>query len=221
METQSSPVASWRHTTILLGIFAVMTAAGVASRPVAGTVSSASRIGLYVSLVAAECGLVYYMRNGTRRRGISLATFIGDNDTAPSSIVRDVVIAAAMWLVWMGVTRLLPDLHSQTVSAFVPRTSLESSVWIVLSLAAGVAEELVFRGYFLRQITALTGSVAAGVAIQAVLFGVVHGYQGVAACMHITLYGLLFGTVAVRCRSLRPGMIAHAWTDIAAGLLFR
>jgi membrane protease YdiL (CAAX protease family) len=54
--------------------------------------------------------------------------------------------------------------------------------------------------------------------LQAILFGVTHGYQGARACLTITLYGLLMGVLANARGSLRPGMIAHAWTDIAAGI---
>jgi VanZ family protein len=54
--------------------------------------------------------------------------------------------------------------------------------------------------------------------MQSVLFGVSHGYQGVRACVTISVYGLFFGALARMNRSLRPGMIAHAWTDVAAGL---
>ncbi len=35
----------------------------------------------------------------------------------------------------------------------------------------------------------------------------------------ITVYGALFGLLAWWRRSLRPGMIAHAWTDIFSGVI--
>jgi membrane protease YdiL (CAAX protease family) len=57
----------------------------------------------------------------------------------------------------------------------------------------GISEELAFRGYFQRQLRAMTGSVAAALGLQAVLFGVSHGYQGLGPCLRITTYGLLFG----------------------------
>jgi membrane protease YdiL (CAAX protease family) len=56
------------------------------------------------------------------------------------------------------------------------------------------------------------------VCLQALLFGVSHGYQGVDACARIALFGLLFGLIAIWRRNLRAGVVAHAWTDIAAGL---
>lgn len=46
-----------------------------------------------------------------------------------------------------------------------------------------------------------------------------HGYQGVQACLAIAIYGVPFTLLALWRKSLRPGMIAHAWTDMAGGLL--
>ena len=54
--------------------------------------------------------------------------------------------------------------------------------------------------------------------MQALVFGVAHGYQGLRACVRIAAFGVLFGVVAVWQRRLRPGVVAHALTDIVAGL---
>jgi membrane protease YdiL (CAAX protease family) len=54
--------------------------------------------------------------------------------------------------------------------------------------------------------------------MQAALFGVSHGYQGPGASARIVAFGSLFGLVALWRRGLRPGIVAHALTDIIAGL---
>jgi membrane protease YdiL (CAAX protease family) len=100
----------------------------------------------------------------------------------------------------------------------LPHQALDIALWIALSMSAGFAEELVFRGYFQAQFHALTRNASIALVLQAILFGVTHGYQGARACVTITLYGLLMGALANARGSLRPGMIAHAWTDIAAGI---
>ena len=61
-------------------------------------------------------------------------------------------------------------------------------------------------------------SLAQLVSVGSTLFGVSHGYQGIVSCARITLYGVLFGLLALWRRSLRPGMIAHAMTDVLAGV---
>ena len=104
------------------------------------------------------------------------------------------------------------------VIAFLPRDPLEVAVWIALSLTAGFCEEAIFRGYLQAQFRALTGSAFVAVVLQAVIFGVSHGYQGLRNVMVITVYGTVFGALAVWRKSLKPGMILHAWTDVFGGI---
>ncbi len=110
-----------------------------------------------------------------------------------------------------------PD-PAASIQALLPRRSIEILLWIGVSISAGVVEETVFRGYFQRQFEALTRSRAAALILQAALFGISHGYQGSRACFKIVVYGVLFGALALWRKNLRPGMMAHAWTDIAAGI---
>jgi uncharacterized protein len=67
----------------------------------------------------------------------------------------------------------------------------------------------------------MTRNSAAAVILQAILFGISHGYQGFRAIIMIILFGFLFGILALWRKSLRPGMILHAWSDIYAGYLFQ
>jgi membrane protease YdiL (CAAX protease family) len=83
-----------------------------------------------------------------------------------------------------------------------------------MSITSGFCEELVFRGYFQKQSLGLTRSAAFGVLAQAVLFGICHWYQGVKQVILISLLGALFGILAQWRKSLRPGMIAHTWSDV-------
>jgi len=46
-----------------------------------------------------------------------------------------------------------------------------------------------------------------------------HVYQGLRVGIMSGLYGVAFGVLAFWRRSLRPGIIAHVWSDIAARLL--
>jgi membrane protease YdiL (CAAX protease family) len=221
-------IAPIAHTIALVLLFLVMAAAGALFQQRAAahatTLPAPSRpTTLYLSLIAMEWGLVLYVvRGGLRRMGTSLRDVVGGRWTGPRDVARDVVMALAAWGLWTLVSWIAsraggPD-HAASVQSLLPRHPLDVALWIALALSAGFSEELVFRGYLFTQFRALTGSTAIAMVLQSVLFGVAHGYQGVRACATITLYGLLFGALALMNRSLRPGMIAHAWTDIAAGL---
>jgi hypothetical protein len=109
--------------------------------------------------------------------------------------------------------------HAASVGRLTPHGIAESVLWVLLSISAGISEELVFRGYLQRQLTAFTGRASLALFLQVAIFGVAHGYQGVRNCLAIAIYGALFTLLALWRRSLRPGMISHAWTDIAGGLL--
>lgn len=178
-----------------------------------------TRVGLYASLIALELALVLLIRRLARKQGTSLSTVIGGRWASATDVARDIAIAAGMWLAWTGfsrlVTTLMPARTGSAVMAMLPHGLLESALWIVLSISAGFAEELAFRGYLQRKFTSAT----TGVLVQAIIFALVHGYQGAPSVMRIFVYGAFFGVVAHLRGSVRPGMIAHAWTDVAAGLL--
>ena len=170
-----------------------------------------------------EWALVLYIwRAGLRLAGVSLRDLIGGRWSSARTVAIDVILALGTWGVWTalswGIDRQFGRGHAASVSAMLPHQVLDIALWIALSMSAGFAEELVFRGYFQAQFHALTRNASIALVLQAILFGVTHGYQGVRACVTITLYGLLMGVLANARGSLRPGMIAHAWTDIAAGI---
>jgi membrane protease YdiL (CAAX protease family) len=182
-----------------------------------------SHIPLYLTLLAFELALVLLVVRLAKGGGLSVSQLIGERWAGPLDIVRDLTIAAAMWGVWATFLRLahswLPQRSPTVVSSMLPVGPFEAVLWILLSISAGFAEELAFRGYLQRKLGSLAGSVTVGIVGQAVLFGMIHGYQGAMSVVRIVGFGGLFGVVAHWRKSLRPGMIAHAWTDIAAGLL--
>ena len=96
---------------------------------------------------------------------------------------------------------------------------LLSTLWVGVSLAAGVCEEIVFRGYLQRQLTAMTGHAGIAILLQAIIFGVGHGYQGWKPMITISAVGFILGVLAWWRGNLRAGMIAHTALDLLAGLV--
>jgi membrane protease YdiL (CAAX protease family) len=209
-------LASKRHTIIVLLIFAVIAIAGYLANARSGEVpAAASRMPLYVTVIVTQLLLVRYVVIGIHKYGLTIADLVG------RKCPLDVVIGLAWFFVIryaslvMRAALQLTDDHS---SNLLPHGDAEIAMWIVVSIVAGFCEELVFRGYLQRQLAALTGSAVAGLVLQAIVFGIAHGYQGVKSVVNITILGLLFGLVAHWRRSIVPGAIAHALTDIAGGL---
>jgi len=86
---------------------------------------------------------------------------------------------------------------------------------------SGICEEPRFSRLSQKQFQAIAGSTALAILFQAIVFGVGHLYEGIGAATRITLFGVLFGLLAVWRKSLRPGMLAHAWSDIFGVIIFR
>ena len=97
----------------------------------------------------------------------------------------------------------------------------ESILWLALSISAGICEEAVYRGYLQRQLMAITTSVPAGIALSAVAFGLAHSYQGWRGAVRVGVGGALLGILAYWRKSMRPGMMAHAFGDGFAGVFAR
>lgn len=100
-----------------------------------------------------------------------------------------------------------------------PTGVAEVSLWILLSISAGIGEEIVFRGYVQKQFQAATGSVAAGVILQGAIFGPAYTNQGWKQAIVIAALGILYGALAAWLRNLRANILAHAWSDIFEGWL--
>jgi membrane protease YdiL (CAAX protease family) len=100
----------------------------------------------------------------------------------------------------------------------LPRNGAERGVFAILSTAAGVGEELAYRGYAIPVLGPIVGVVPA-VVVTSVVFGVLHGYQGPLGMTRATVIGaaLAFGFVA--SGSLWPPIVAHAAIDVLAGIV--
>ena len=180
-------------------------------------------IPLYLSLTVMEWGLFYFVwKGGLSRTGTKLSELIGGRWANAKEVLVDAGLAVGLWAIWIVVKRVmdrsLGPAHAASIETLLPQQVVEIVLWIALSISAGICEELVFRGYLQRQFHAYTHSRWVALFLQAMLFGISHGYQGTDACVKIAVFGLLYGSLALWRRSLRPGMMAHAGSDIVSGL---
>jgi membrane protease YdiL (CAAX protease family) len=111
-----------------------------------------------------------------------------------------------------------PQRIGDVTQKLAPGSAIELLLFLLLSLSAGICEELVFRGYLQQQFTRVSHRTWIGIASSAVVFGCAHGYEGLAGILLIAAYGAMFGVLAQFRRGLRTGMIAHAWHDSLSGV---
>jgi uncharacterized protein len=215
------------HTIVFIAIFVGLSVAGgffqhaIKQHPQAA-VPSGNAVPRYISVLVFEWLLVLYVRMGVHKRGVRLRDLVGGRWSTPEEVMKDIALGAGLWAVWMG----LMNSHIlgggvNAAQGLLPQGFLESLAWVPLALSAGFCEELAFRGYLQKQFQAITGSAGWAVLIQAVVFGVGHLYEGAGPAGRIMLFGVLFGLLALWRKSLRPGMIAHAWSDIFGVVIFR
>ena len=100
-------------------------------------------------------------------------------------------------------------------------TSNLALLLFVAVLFQPIVEEIIFRGYFKRQFKALGQNAIIGIVASAIIFGLAHAYQGKRMMFVIGVYGMFFGILAHFRKSLRPGMMAHAFHDTFTGMMLR
>ena len=105
------------------------------------------------------------------------------------------------------------------VRAIMPETAREKSVFALLCLAAGVFEELVFRGFLPLFLMPWTGSYLGGALPVAVVFGFLHAYQGRHGIARTALMGGILAIGVGWTGSLWPSIFAHAALDLILGLV--
>jgi hypothetical protein len=162
---------------------------------------------------------------GVKLRGVSLQTIFGKRWQSVGEVFRDLglgvgllVLSTIVGSVLAGHGGRAPD---QAILYMIPQTSLELALWMVVSLAAGICEEAIFRGYLQRQFSALAKNVPVGIVLAAGAFGASHLYQGFRRASVIAVAAVVFGWFAHWRKTVRPGMVAHTLQDAVAPLLLR
>jgi membrane protease YdiL (CAAX protease family) len=226
-------IAPWWHLLIILALLLGNSFVGATGGK--GRLSGQNaRVLLYASTFIFEMVIVVLIWMGMVRRGVSMRELIGGRWDKIEDFLLDAVIAAVFWIVSLGIltglrwalgTLDFHDLQHQAgetkkmLAPLIPKTGLEAAFFMVLALGAGFFEEIIFRGYLQRQFSALSRNVWGGILLSAVVFGLGHGYQGNRMMIVIGVYGALFGILVYLRKSLRPGMMAHAFQDALSGLL--
>jgi uncharacterized protein len=224
-------IAPLWHTLLITAL--ILGNSFLGSSKVAAVQGSGSRILLYGGTFVTQAVLILIIWFGIRLRGIRMRDLIGGRWPTVESFLLDVALAVGFWIVSLlllfGIRVALGtiDLHNMQKSVddtvrllgpMAPHTYLEAGLFVLLSVSAGLFEEIIFRGYLQRQFGALARNAVVGIVASAAIFGLGHGYQGTRMMIVIAVFGAFFGILAHFRKSLRPGMLAHAFQDSVAGI---
>lgn len=159
---------------------------------------------------------------GLRLRKQRLRILLGENWGGARQIPRDfgigILFLIGSYFVLGLVSHLLKAAPNAAIRNLLPHTPAEIAVYTLLTVTAGICEEMIFRGYLQRQFSVFFRSATAGAVLQGIMFGAAHGYQGPKLMLVIAIFGVLFGLLAQSRRSLRPGMFAHFLQDFVTGI---
>lgn len=103
---------------------------------------------------------------------------------------------------------------------FAPTNRRERRLWVVLSLSAGVGEELVWRGVLPVLLAALLGNAALGIALSITSFALAHAIQGLRSVLAIAAIAAAFHALVFVSGSLYVAMVAHFVYDVIAGFTY-
>jgi membrane protease YdiL (CAAX protease family) len=102
-----------------------------------------------------------------------------------------------------------------SLEAFLPRTGEQLAWGLVVSVFAGVFEEVAYRGYLIAYFSVWLSDWGA-LAASSLLFGFAHFYQGKLGLLTTTALGAAFGWLYLETGSLLLPMLLHAAVDVSA-----
>jgi len=214
----------WHTRALVLLLLSVAATGSMLGQRLDSLTSSAARPAeRYVPLLIVNLALALYVaRFGLARSSFSDLLWLTRKRPSASSLLADAAWAAALAVSLFAAENLLQTWlgfpESVAAHGLVAESTSEQCGWLGLAVSIGFSEELVYRGYLQRQLALPSGQAWLGVALQALLFGIAHAEQGGQAVARFAAYGLGFGWVAARRRTLLPGIMAHVALDLCAGL---
>lgn len=116
--------------------------------------------------------------------------------------------------------RKTPRLVLGDIEPLMPRNGPETAWAAVLSLNAGLSEELFFRLLLPLLLTGLLGNAILAFSLAAIVFGMVHFYQGPVGIFATTIPGLALTVLYLWTGNLWIAVGAHACLDLL-GLVVR
>jgi membrane protease YdiL (CAAX protease family) len=228
-----APIAPLWHTLLITALILGNSFLGSSKLQHVGSGAHGSRLILYSGTFILELVLFLLIWFGIRLRGVRMRDLISGRWNRVEDFLIDLGLAASflvaslLLLFGLRVALGLIDVHNlqksqeetmRTLGSLAPHSYLEAGFFVLLSVFAGLFEEIIFRGYLQRQFQGLAGNAALGIIFSGIIFGLAHGYQGGRNMLVIAVFGIFFGILAYLRKSLRPGMIAHGMQDSIAGI---
>jgi uncharacterized protein len=126
------------------------------------------------------------------------------------------LILPAVFALWSAETRSKAGKAARKLAFLLPSTPEERKWWWLVCITAGIAEEIVYRGFLLHYFHGLPFHLNLTWALvgSSVIFGIGHLYQGLAGAVQTFVIGFLFGALFLATGHLLLPVLLHALMDL-------
>jgi uncharacterized protein len=148
--------------------------------------------------------------------------------------ILTIIALLVAWIFWPSIKCMLhrgirktylSAYQSSMIRFLLPVSRQERMWWVLLSITAGVCEEVLYRGFLLQY---LRGHLAGGPALalmpawllSSLIFGVGHFYQGKLGMIQTTAAGMVLGMLAILSGNLALPILLHTLLDLRVLLLY-
>jgi membrane protease YdiL (CAAX protease family) len=214
----TSRVPTWHFASLIL--FFLLIALHPGSKSLFSLIhirGSASVI--FTVVIILNVVLTLYAIWGLRLSRKKHQLLIGQNSSWQTR-AEDSLIGLALGIGLMAISifwgMLFPDGRSN-IAPEIAKSGFDRVLELTTYVVVSFCEEIQFRGYFLRQLVALTCSTNLAIVLQALFFVFMHGSgQGLSGYLARFVFGGAFGLIAIQRKSLWPSITAHLLINITA-----
>ena len=183
--------------------------------------------GLTAAVLLAAWSYLPLVLRGTQRWApvAAVREFLGTPGGVAVSVVAVVVVATALIAPVVLLRRSVGDDGVDgipavgDIRALPPRVRGELKFGVGLGLSAGIFEELLFRLALPALIFGIIGVGPLAFVLAALVFGMLHLYQGPLGILFATLLGLVFAALYVLTGSIAAPIVLHALVDLRSLVL--
>jgi len=152
---------------------------------------------------------------------------LGLSASWPAWITLFLIVLGAIFLIFQYRTirndpkqrqSLRDKLNNVAASEYLPRTEQELRWFVLVSISAGICEELLFRGFLMWYFNVFSVT-ALAVVLSSILFGMAHSYQGWKGGLRAGVVGLILALSYLLLGSLWIPILLHIVGDIHSGML--
>ena len=172
---------------------------------------------LYLPTMIIEWLIFLWIFLVLRRGGEDLKS-IGWKSLTPKNLLIGLAFLGFANVVLAGLGFLFHLSLPKEIKYLLPKTSLDRTLWILMSLTVAICEETGFRGYVLTKLNSFVRNWWVTALVSSFFFGLGHLYQGWGGTILTGIYGFLFCLLFIWRKSLIPGVFAHFIQDAIAML---